>query len=126
LEGAAVMNNTFTTGVFFALVYLRGIAWEFQAEIIVIVFVQVCMGLMMLNTKMQLLYHACLVFSFFPLFGNYMGIGKQAEHGLSHKFIDVANEWQPKSLSTHSLWHLDGYWKTSCTWTEPWIVAIGL
>merc|ERR1712063_1214 len=32
LEGAAVMNNTFTTGVFFALIYMRGIAWEFQAN----------------------------------------------------------------------------------------------
>merc|ERR1712064_265530 len=67
LEGAAVMNNTFTTGVFFALIYLRGIAWEFQAETIVLVLIQVAIAIMMLNTRMQLLYHACLVFSFYPL-----------------------------------------------------------
>jgi len=67
LEGAAVMNNTFTTGVFFALIYLRGIAWEFQAETIVLVLIQVVIAVMMLNTKHQLLYHACLVFSFYPL-----------------------------------------------------------
>merc|ERR1719163_2178037 len=67
LEGAAVMNNTFTTGVFFALIYMRGIAWEFQAETIVIVFIQVAIAVMMLNTKHQLLSHACLVFSFYPL-----------------------------------------------------------
>merc|ERR1712134_225496 len=51
LEGAAVMNNTFTTGVFFALIYLRGIAWEFQAETIVLVLIQVAIAVMMLNTK---------------------------------------------------------------------------
>merc|ERR1712097_212016 len=67
LEGAAVMNNTFTTGVFFALIYLRGIAWEFQAETIVLVLIQIAIAVMMLNTKHQLLYHACLVFSFYPL-----------------------------------------------------------
>merc|ERR1719361_2041099 len=67
LEGAAVMNNTFTTGVFFALIYLRGIAWEFQAETIVLVLIQIAIAIMMLNTKHQLLYHACLVFSFYPL-----------------------------------------------------------
>merc|ERR1719361_476095 len=66
LEGAAVMNNTFTTGVFFALIYLRGIAWEFQAETIVLVLIQIAIAIMMLNTKHQLLYHACLVFSFYP------------------------------------------------------------
>jgi len=67
LEGAAVMNNTFTTGVFFALIYLRGIAWEFQAETIVLVLIQVAIAVMMLNTNKQLLMHACLVFSFYPL-----------------------------------------------------------
>merc|ERR1719164_393867 len=67
LEGAAVMNNTFTTGVFFALIYMRGIAWEFQAETIVLVFIQVCIALMMLTVKHQLLSHACIVFSFYPL-----------------------------------------------------------
>lgn len=67
LEGAAVMNNTFTTGVFMVLIYARGIAWEFQAETIVIVFIQICMGVMMMNLTHQLLVHACFVFSLYPL-----------------------------------------------------------
>merc|ERR1712007_133297 len=67
LEGAAVMSNTFTTGVFFALIYMRGIAWEFQAETIVLVLIQVVIAMMMLNLKHQLLMHACVVFSFYPL-----------------------------------------------------------
>lgn len=67
LEGAAVMNNTFTLGIFLALIYGRSIAWQFQAETIVIVLVQLVMGFMMLGEKHQLLLHACCVLTLYPL-----------------------------------------------------------
>merc|ERR1740115_66174 len=44
LVGAAVMNNTFCLGIFFGLVYFKNLAWEFTAETIAIVVVQVIVG----------------------------------------------------------------------------------
>merc|ERR1712007_121351 len=82
LEGAAVMNNTFTTGVFFALIYLRGIAWEFQAETIVLVLIQIAIAVMMLN-KAPVVVSCVFSFLFLPTrFGSYVVPGKQVAHGL--------------------------------------------
>jgi Ca2+/Na+ antiporter len=44
LEGAACMNNTFCLAIFYALIYFRGLAWQFTAETICIVVVQFVMG----------------------------------------------------------------------------------
>ncbi|CAM9905519.1 unnamed protein product, partial [Heterosigma akashiwo] len=41
LQGAACMNNTFCLAVFFALIYFKGLAWEYAAETFSIIFVQV-------------------------------------------------------------------------------------
>ncbi len=42
LEGAACMNNTFGLGIFMALIYFQGLAWEYLAETLSILIVQVC------------------------------------------------------------------------------------
>lgn len=40
-QGAACMNNTFCLGVFMFLIFFRSLAWEFSAETITILLVQV-------------------------------------------------------------------------------------
>merc|ERR1712232_406726 len=44
LEGAAIMNNTFVLGIFYVLVYVKNLAWEFAAETFAIVIIQVAIG----------------------------------------------------------------------------------
>lgn len=66
LTGAAIMNNTLCLGVFLALVYFRGLAWEFSAETISILFVEACM-IGVCYQKVQTLRTAIFVFSLFPL-----------------------------------------------------------
>ncbi|CAK0860965.1 unnamed protein product [Prorocentrum cordatum] len=44
LLGAACMNNTFCLGIFLALCYFQGLAWQFTAETIAIIFVQWLIG----------------------------------------------------------------------------------
>merc|ERR1712209_18234 len=67
LEGAGVMNNCFTTGIFLALIFCRGIAWQFTAETIVIILVEVLIGVTVLFKPKQLLYDALIIFSYYPL-----------------------------------------------------------
>ena len=40
LEGAACMNNTLCLAIFMGLAYFKGIAWQYTAETLSIVFVQ--------------------------------------------------------------------------------------
>ncbi|XP_024965485.1 sodium/calcium exchanger NCL-like [Cynara cardunculus var. scolymus] len=44
LYGAATMNNVLCLSVFLALVYMRGLTWDFSSEVLVIVIVCVVMG----------------------------------------------------------------------------------
>ena len=44
LEGAACMNNTFCLAIFMGLVYFKGIAWQYTAETLSIVFVQLAVA----------------------------------------------------------------------------------
>merc|ERR1719238_1465384 len=44
LEGAACMNNTFCLGIFFGLIFFRGLNWKFTAETISIIVVQYVVG----------------------------------------------------------------------------------
>jgi Ca2+/Na+ antiporter len=67
LEGAAIMNNTFCLGIFYALVYLQGLAWKFTAETISIVLVQVLVGGMVLVKNKQKMIYGIIVFLFYPL-----------------------------------------------------------
>merc|ERR1719453_1462948 len=66
LEGAACMNNTFCLGIFLALVYFKGLAWQFTAETISIVFVQLVMGLVSFKTTHSVLL-GFMVLLLFPL-----------------------------------------------------------
>ena len=45
LEGAGIMNNTFCLGIFYALIWAQKLSWNFSAEIIVIVLVEIIVGL---------------------------------------------------------------------------------
>ncbi|KAL1813043.1 hypothetical protein ACET3Z_023108 [Daucus carota] len=44
LYGAATMNNVLCLSVFLALVYLRGLVWDFSSEVLVILIVCIVMG----------------------------------------------------------------------------------
>merc|ERR1711998_270182 len=45
LQGAACMNNTLCLGVFLALMFFKSLAWEFSAETLAIIFVELAMAL---------------------------------------------------------------------------------
>mmetsp|Transcript_8561 Transcript_8561/g.12782 ORF Transcript_8561/g.12782 Transcript_8561/m.12782 type:complete len:558 (-) Transcript_8561:146-1819(-) len=49
LQGAACMNNTFGLGIFMVLIYSKTLAWEYLAETLSILFVQIVMGFMTLK-----------------------------------------------------------------------------
>ena len=66
LEGAASMNNTFCLSIFMALIYFRGLAWQYSAETIAIITVQIGIGIVSLKDKMST-GTAIVVFSVFPL-----------------------------------------------------------
>jgi len=66
LEGAASMNNTFCLSIFMALIYFRGLAWQYSAETISIVAVQFIMGMWAQRDKMST-YQAYHVLALFPL-----------------------------------------------------------
>lgn len=44
LYGAATMNNTLVLGVFYALIFFRGLAWNFSAEVLAILVVTLAVG----------------------------------------------------------------------------------
>jgi len=66
LLGAAVMNNTFCLGIFLGLVYFRKLAWEFSAETIAIVVVQIIVALMVLTRRVQKLKDAYFLLALYP------------------------------------------------------------
>lgn len=69
LYGAAIMNNTMTLGVFLLLIAVQGLYWDYSAESIAIVFVQVVLFAMCFYRVMTvasgfavlMLYPVCLV-----------------------------------------------------------------
>ena len=70
LVGAACMNNTFVLGIFLALLFFRGgpggLVWEFSAETLSILFVQIAMGFIA-HKSTHRLRDALLVFALYPL-----------------------------------------------------------
>lgn len=66
LEGAAAMNNTFCLSIFMALIFFRGLAWQYSAETISIILVQFAMGVVAQKDKMSL-FQSYFVLSMFPL-----------------------------------------------------------
>lgn len=67
LVGAAIMNNTFCLAIFLGLVYFKGLAWEFSAETICIVFVQLAMAASILTRRVHRLLDGFVVLSFYPI-----------------------------------------------------------
>jgi Ca2+/Na+ antiporter len=66
LLGAACMNNTFCLGIFAALLYFKGgLVWEFSAETLAILFVELAIGFIAMR-KTQRLVDALVVFSLYP------------------------------------------------------------
>jgi Ca2+/Na+ antiporter len=67
LLGAACMNNTFCLGIFAALMYFKagGLVWEFSAETLAILLVELIIGVIALK-KTQRLFDAVIVFLLYP------------------------------------------------------------
>jgi len=66
LIGAACMNNTFCLGIFFALIWARGLAWQFTAETISIMLVQWAIGILAIVNKTQSLFMGFIVLACYP------------------------------------------------------------
>jgi Ca2+/Na+ antiporter len=66
LLGAATMNNTFVLAIFLALVYFKELAWEFTAEVLVILVVEIIMFAIAFRKNFPS-YWAWVVLSLFPL-----------------------------------------------------------
>jgi len=66
LLGAATMNNTFVLAIFLALVYFKELAWEFTAEVLVILVVEIIMFAVAFRKNFPS-YWAFVVISLFPL-----------------------------------------------------------
>lgn len=66
LEGAACMNNTFCLSIFMALIFFRGLAWQYTAETLAIVIVEIVIAIMVQKNYMTVL-GGLAVFMLFPL-----------------------------------------------------------
>lgn len=66
LYGAVTMNNVLCLSVFLALVYIRGLTWDFSAEVLVIVIVCVVMGAFASFRTTFPLWTAILAFFLYP------------------------------------------------------------
>jgi len=67
LIGAACMNNTFCLGIFYALIYFRGLAWQFTAETCAIMLVQWIIGILAICKDTQTYFMGFVVLSMYPL-----------------------------------------------------------
>lgn len=67
LLGAATMNNTFCLGIFLALVYFKGLMWEFSAEVLSILVVEIVMAVIAIRTRTYPTWMGLVVGSLFPL-----------------------------------------------------------
>ena len=66
LQGAACMNNTFCLGIFLMLIYAKGLYWEFSAETISIVMVQVAVAVISFR-RHQYMREAWAILSLYPV-----------------------------------------------------------
>lgn len=67
LYGAVTMNNLLCLAVFLALVYIRGLTWDFTSEVIVIVIVCIVMGSFASFRTTFPLWTASVAFILYPL-----------------------------------------------------------
>jgi len=66
LLGAAVMNNTFVLGIFMLLIYTQSLSWEFFAETLAILIVEMIVGAYALRSK-QTLFDGVCILGLYPL-----------------------------------------------------------
>jgi len=66
LIGAACMNNTFCLAIFLLLIFARKLVWEFTAETLSILFVEVCMLIFAWQRTQRLLY-GFIIILLYPL-----------------------------------------------------------
>jgi Ca2+/Na+ antiporter len=66
LEGAACMNNTFCLSIFMGLVFFRGLAWQYTAETIAIICVEVVIAVLVQH-KYMTLFRGIMILLLFPL-----------------------------------------------------------
>ncbi|XP_059661460.1 sodium/calcium exchanger NCL-like [Cornus florida] len=66
LYGAVTMNNTLCLSVFLALVYFRGLTWDFSSEVLVILIVCVVMGAVASFRTTFPLWTSLVAFAFYP------------------------------------------------------------
>lgn len=66
LEGAACMNNTFCTGIFMLLIFTQGLAWEFSAETVSILFVEIAMAFFAMKS-VHTIFDGFLILLLYPL-----------------------------------------------------------
>lgn len=67
LVGAAIMNNTYCLGVFYVVIFVKDLAWEFTAETISIIFIQLVMGAIILKSKNHNVLTGIAILSLYPL-----------------------------------------------------------
>mmetsp|Transcript_64412 Transcript_64412/g.140241 ORF Transcript_64412/g.140241 Transcript_64412/m.140241 type:complete len:327 (+) Transcript_64412:176-1156(+) len=65
-QGAASMNNTFCLAIFLALVYVKELSWQFSAETISILFVEMAMLAFSLRSTQKVI-DAFFIFSLYPI-----------------------------------------------------------
>jgi len=66
LEGAACMNNTFCLGIFLCLIFFKGLTWQFSAETIAIILVELALFLFALK-KTHRIFEGIIILSLYPL-----------------------------------------------------------
>eukprot|EP00043_Microstomoeca_roanoka_P015030 m.149825 g.149825 ORF g.149825 m.149825 type:complete len:613 (-) comp16163_c6_seq1:309-2147(-) len=66
LGGAAIMNNTFCLGIFLLLIFAKQLAWQFSAETISILLIEVIVGFLAHKATHRLI-DGILIFLLYPL-----------------------------------------------------------
>lgn len=66
LQGAACMNNTYCLFIFLVMIWIQGLVWEFTAETIAIVVVQLMMGFLVLTKSAHTMQDAYLILGIYP------------------------------------------------------------
>jgi Ca2+/Na+ antiporter len=67
LVGAAIMNNTYCLGIFFTVIFVKDLAWEFTAETISILVIQLAMGAIILASENHTVLSALAILLLYPL-----------------------------------------------------------
>ena len=66
LLGAAILNNTFVLGIFMLLIVAKGLAWQFTAETVAILLVELVLGVMS-QKRIHTLRDGLVILALFPL-----------------------------------------------------------